>query len=174
MTDDSPFKSPEIVDELHDSFDERSQEIFKLARGLRRLEFLFAFYFGGLAAPCGFLVEMNKHNPGEISSIMVFTILACGWTLASLITGIIVFTVLGSLGYHQRYLWFAAVASIPCVSIVGIVFAARLVQQDLRGYGLKFEWVGPSHKEILRQLRHHDGSPVDPKTLGMSRSEEVH
>lgn len=169
MTEDSPFKSPEIVDEVHDSFDQLSQEIFALAKGLRWLEAGCAFYVGGLAVPPMLIMDAYEGHPEDLSPAMAMILLFGGWILASLVTGIGVFLVLLRLGFHNRYLWLAVVAGTPWISIVGVILAARLVQQELRGCGLNFGWIGPSHKDIVQQLRHEDGSPVDPKTLGIKR-----
>lgn len=169
MTEESPFKSPEIVDEVQASFDKRSQELFRLARGLRWLEGACAFYVAGLAAPAMIIAEIDESHPDTISDGMAFAILIAGWILASLITGAIVFVVLVSLGFQNRYLWMPAVAGIPWISIVGVIFAARLIHIEMREYGLRFDWIGPSQKEIVKQLRRQDGSEVDPKTLGLKR-----
>ncbi len=169
MTEDSPFKSPEIVDEVHDSFDQHSQEIFALAKGLRWLEIMCAFYFAGIVGPPMILVEAQEKYPDDISKPMLLPLLSSGWLIASLISGIVVWWVLMSLGLARRHMWMPIVAGIPFFSFAGILFATRLVHLELRGYGLKFDKIGPSQKEIVRQLRHEDGSLVDPKSLGVKR-----
>ncbi|MFN3150900.1 hypothetical protein [Bremerella sp.] len=175
MTEDSPFKSPEIVDELQDSFDRRSKEIFRLAAGLRKLEVLCAIYFAGLYVPVVLLMTMldgaqqQGQGADSISSMTVFTTLGLGWTISAIINGLVVFYVLLKYDVLKRHRWTVAIAAIPVISIVGIVYAAGAFHRPLRAHGLTFGWIGPSQKEILNQLRHHDGSPVDPKTLGVKR-----
>ncbi|QDU78096.1 hypothetical protein Pan97_51760 [Bremerella volcania] len=167
MTDDSPFKSPEIVDQPHDSFDKRSQEIFKLARGLRWLEVLCACYLGGLYASAFAYIAVAESlgkDPSSLSVLTTLTTLFIVYSIVSVISGIVVYLVLARCGYLIRYYWIVAIAGIPLVSIVGVVLAARLIHRELRSHGLKFGWIGPSHKAIVEQLRHDDGSPVDPKT----------
>lgn len=175
MTEDSPFKSPEIVDELHDSFDRRSKEIFRLAGGLRKLEVLCAIYFVGLYVPVVLLMTMldgaQQQGKGadSISSMTVFMTFLAGWSISSIINGLYVFYVLHRYNLLKGHLWTVAVACLPFISIVGIVCAARAFHRPLRAYGLTFGWIGPSQQEILKQLRHDDGTPVDPKTLGLKR-----
>lgn len=175
MTDESPFKSPEIVDELHDSFDKRSQEIFKLAGGLRWLEIMCAVYFAGLYAPLAIAMPVLDHarRYGEVQQSadteLAITILIVGWVLVSLINGLIVSFVLLKHDFLNGNWWTVVVACIPWFSIIGIIGAARLFQRALRAHGLSFGWIGPSQKAIVEQLRHQDGSQVDPKTLGLKR-----
>ncbi|PQO31272.1 hypothetical protein C5Y96_13080 [Blastopirellula marina] len=175
MTDESPFKSPEILDELHDSFDKRSQEIFKLASGLRWLELMCAGYFAGLYAPLAVAMpvlesaERSSQSPQSADTELAFTILIVGWIIASLINGLIVSFVLLKHDFLKGHWWTVVVACMPWFSIIGIFGAARLFQRALRAHGLSFGWIGPSQKAIAEQLRHWDGSQVDPKTLGLKR-----
>lgn len=172
MTDDSPFKSPEILDEVQDSFDERSREIFRLAGGLRWLEVLCACYFGGLYSSAFVTIAVAESlgkNPGNLNFLTTLMAVIAVNSIVSVTTAVLVYVVLVRIGYVDGNYWIVAISGIPLISIVGVILAARLIHRELRNHGLTFGWIGPSEKEIIKQLRHDDGSEVDPKTLGRTR-----
>lgn len=167
MHEESPFASPQTTNEIDETLDERSREIFRVANGLRWLEIVCAFSFGGLLAPLMILAEIEGRSSNSLTYFQVVLLLGSMWAGASLLVAGVIFCIFMWLDVPKRHFWMVAIAALPLLSIFGTFPAARLLQHKLRSYGLQFGWIGPSQKQILEQLRHHDGTPADPKTLGM-------
>jgi len=165
MDDESPFRSPQVLD-AEEPLDERSKRLLQCRKAHRRLEFgIPAFLLASLTL-LGKFNEMVSFLQGDLSQ---WRAVLGSWIVPSLIMmGIVSFALL-PLFAPREFVGPLILVWLPLVSIVGIIAAMKKVQACLRAEGLEFGWLGPSEKMLLEQLRHRDGSPVDPKTLGMKR-----
>ncbi|MBA2114809.1 hypothetical protein [Bremerella alba] len=165
MEDESPFRSPQVV-EHHEPLDDRSQRILQWRRAHRRLELgipAFAFTSIMTLAP---IDQVLAFLAGDLSAWPAFL---GSWVLGSfIVSGIILFALLPLFSFRE-ILAPLLLAWIPLLPIVGLILAMRKVQAPLRAEGLKFGRLGPSEKLLVQQLRHEDGTPVDPKTFGVKR-----
>ena len=165
MNDESPFRSPQILETV-EPLDDRSERILQWRKAHRRLELGFPGFVLGSVMLLGSFEQNVAFIRGDFAQWPAFL---GSWFFPSIVLTVIILFALLPRFTVKEFLGPLALAWLPFVSIVGLIAAMRKVQVPLRAEGLEFGWVGPPEKLIIEQLRHQDGSPVDPKSLGIKR-----
>ncbi|MEW4563756.1 hypothetical protein AB1K70_14575 [Bremerella sp. JC770] len=162
MDDESPFRSPQILD-AEEPLDERSERILQWRKAHRRLELgIPALALSSIMGLASFR-EVVHFLLGDFSQWSAFV---GSWIFPAVaLTVVISFALLPRFSLSE-ILRTLLLTWIPLLAVVGLIAAFRKVQAPLRAEGLQFGWLGPSEQLLLGELRHRDGSPVDPKTLG--------